>query len=292
MQDEIGGASLRNIKVEIVKVLNNNVILSRDISKNQEMILVGKGIGFGKKNHTTIQIPQEDIEKVFRNFDKKQKEDYVQLIDQLDSKVMGVSEEIIAAAEKQLGTLNSHIHIALTDHIGFALERLQMGMEINNPFLFEIKKLYPEEFKVANMAKVMIQKAIGIGISESEVGFIALHLHSARQNKHIKDTMKDTRLLKECIEIIEQEVHNKVDEDHLTYTRLITHLRIAINRVENNRYIENPLLHSIREKFQDSYRIAAQIGNHISKNKDVTISEDELGYMAIHIQRLKEVLNK
>lgn len=65
---------------------------------------------------------------------------------------MGVSEEIIALAEEKLGQLNSHIHVALTDHIGFALDRIKMGMEMSNPFIYEIRALYPEEFRIGLMA--------------------------------------------------------------------------------------------------------------------------------------------
>jgi len=48
-------------------------------------------------------------------------------------------------------------------------------MKIHNPFLDEIKMLYPQEFEMGLTAQRMIQTALGIEIVEDEVAFIALH---------------------------------------------------------------------------------------------------------------------
>ena len=129
------GGAIMDREYIVSKVLNNNVILVTDKNSNQELVLVGKGIGFGKKDGRNVTLSEKDIEKSFIAYDEKTKTEYFQLISQMDSNVMGVSEEIIALAEENLGRLNSHIHIALTDHIGFALDRIKMGMEMSNPFI-------------------------------------------------------------------------------------------------------------------------------------------------------------
>ncbi|SCG82807.1 BglG family transcriptional antiterminator [Proteiniborus sp. DW1] len=272
----------------VSKILNNNVILAVDYKTRQELILIGKGIGFGKKEGRKVNIHIKDVEKSFIAYDEKTKKEYLQLINQLDSNVMGVSEEIIAMAEKQLGQLSSHIHIALTDHIGFAIDRIKMGLEINNPFLYEIRALYPEEYKAGLLAAEVIKGRLNVTISESEVGFIALHFHSARQNKRVTETMKDTRLLKEIIDMIQRELSVSIDNRDLMYTRLINHLRVTLNRLDEKKYIENPLLSNIKEQFKESYRISQKIGEYIEEKKHINITEDELGYLALHIERIKE----
>lgn len=87
----------------VVKTLNNNVILVTDRQTSRELILIGKGIGFGKREGQAVSIPDEDIEKSFVAYNEKDRHAYYQLINQVDSKVIGVSEEIIALAEQQLG---------------------------------------------------------------------------------------------------------------------------------------------------------------------------------------------
>lgn len=48
--------------MQIIKVINNNVISSED-DKGKEIIVMGKGIGFGKK--AGEEIDETKIEKVF-----------------------------------------------------------------------------------------------------------------------------------------------------------------------------------------------------------------------------------
>lgn len=272
----------------VLKVLNNNVILAIDNKTRQELILVGKGIGFGKKEGQIVCLPNKDIEKSYIAYDEKTKKEYIQLINQLDGNVMGVSEEIITIAEKNLGQLNSHIHIALTDHIGFAIDRIKMGLEMNNPFLYEIRALYPEEFQMGLVAAEIIKDRLNVKIPESEVGFITLHLHSARQNKKVTETMKDTRFLKEIVDLIQKELSVSIDNRDLMYTRLVNHLRVTINRLEEKKYIENPLLDNIKQQFKESYRVSQDIGEYIRDKKHINVTEDELGYLALHIERIKE----
>ena len=123
---------------------------------------------------------EKDIEKSFLSFDEN-KNKYDQLVKEVNRKVIGVSEEIIAIAEMEFGMLNSNIHVALADHIGFAIDRIKMGLDISNPFIYEIQALYPNEYQVARKAQELIKDRLGIVISESEIGFIALHIHSARK---------------------------------------------------------------------------------------------------------------
>ncbi|NLK98456.1 PRD domain-containing protein [Defluviitalea saccharophila] len=277
-------------KYQIKKVINNNVILAVDLQSHEEVILLGKGLGFGKKEKMIIDLDKSQIEKEFHTFDKKIKEEYFTLLQQLDEDVISACEEIITIAEEKLGKLNERIHIVLTDHVGFALERLKNGMDINNPFLFEIKTLYPKEFEIGKIGAEIIRNRLNTEISESEIGFIALHLHSARQNKSISETVKDTRLLKEAVEIVEKALDYKINPQDLAYYRLINHLRLAINRMEQDKQVENPLLDTIKQRFSLSFEIARDIASHIRKHKDIKITDDELGYMAIHIERLRELM--
>lgn len=280
---------MKKPRYQIEKVMNNNVILVVDLQNHQELILVGKGLGFGKKEKLLIDADDKNIEKSFHTFDKKLKEEYFELLSQLDEKVISICQEIIAFAEKSLGKLNEYLHIVLTDHVGFALERIRIGMEISNPFLYEIKVLYPQEFEIGQWGAEIIRQRLGIEISESEMGFIALYLQSARQNKTIKETVQDTRLLKEAVEIIENRLEYKINPEEPTYIRLINHLRLKINRVQEEKHIKNPVLDIIKLRFLHSFEIAREIAFHIHKSKGCDISEDELGFMAMHIERIREL---
>lgn len=271
----------------IIKVLNNNVVLAKKVSNKQEMILIGKGIGFGKKADIVTTIYENKIQKKYSNSEGVLKEEYIQLVNAIDRKVIGVVEEIILLAEKEMGHLDEHIHIALVDHVGFALERLKQGMVFSNPFLDEIKTMYKDEYNLALRGKSLLYKRLGVMIPDDEVGYIALHLHSGRQRKNIKNTIKDTRLLKNILELIEDEIGYDIDKNLTMYTRLVTHLKQSITRVEKKKEIVNPLLDDIVTKLDVAYRIAGKVAVIIENEKGIKVSKDEKGFLALHIERLR-----
>lgn len=274
----------------IQKVLNNNVILGRQ-QEQGEAILIGKGIGFGKKTGKEYIIDEHKIEKVFLQHIDHEKDDYMSMIRHMDYRIIAVSEEIIQMAKKTFQSLNAHIYVALTDHIGFTLERIKQGMVIHNPFLYEIKSLYKEEFQVGCQAKVLIKKRLDVTIPDDEVGFIALHIHSARQNKKVKDTVKHTRLIQKMVTIVEQDIGGNIDRDRILYSRLIKHLRQCMERVDAQKSIVNPLLDDIKVKLKDAYTIAMKVGSMLHEENGIHVPEDELAFMALHIERLKESIN-
>ena len=271
--------------------MNNNVLLVKDPSKDIEVVLIGKGIGFGAKNDTELVVSKDKIEKKYLAYDKKSKNEYLSLINQLDDEIIGVCSEIILLAERNMGKLSHRLHIVLTDHIGFAIERIKNGLEIQNPFTLEIKNLYHKEFEVGLIAQDMIKKQLGIEINEDEVGFIALHLNAAKQNKDVKESLKNTRIIKMLVGAIEENLGYKIGND-LTYNRLINHLKGSIERVQRGIAVDNPLLEVVKNEFKKSYEIALRIKKIVSDELKIELSDGELGYLAIHIDRINRIFNK
>ncbi|WP_432408945.1 PRD domain-containing protein [Wukongibacter sp. M2B1] len=271
----------------ILKVLNNNIILAYDFKNKKDTILIGKGIGFGKKENKKVYINTKSIQRSFAANNEKMQNEYFRLVNQIDPSIIEVCEKIIDIAEGEMGELNSHIHILLTDHISFALERVKMGMRIENPFIDEIKILYKNEFDIAMQAIEMIRTKLGIDLGFEEIGFIAMHLHSARKNVNVKETMRNTRMLNEITNIIEEGLNLELDKTKYNYRRLINHLQGALDRINTKKFIENPLLENIKKEFKDSFEIIKAIKVKLEEEYEMEIPEQELGYMAIHIERLK-----
>ena len=268
----------------VIKVLNNNVVMARDETTGEEAVLVGKGLGFNAKPGEKVK---EKIEKVFYFFDESQLNQYKNILNSIDRRIIGLTEEILAMAEKELAEpLNEHIHVALADHISFTLERLSGGLEIENPFLEEIKALYPQDYELASKACSMIEKKFDVKIPDGEKGFIAMHLHAARKNNELSRTVKYTSMINKMVEIIEQELDINLDRNEVNYARLLVHLRFALQRVENGISIKNPLLFHIKKEFAKSYKIAEKIGRFIKESLGKLPPRDEIGYLALHIQRI------
>lgn len=270
----------------ITRVLNHNVILVEEASTMQEVVLFGKGIGFGKKPGETFSGQDPRVEKRFRLEGESQQKQYKTLLNQVDPAVVGIAEEIIALVAKECPLANEHIHLALPDHIQFALYRLQNGLEIVNPFLFEIQTLYPREYELASRAAAMIAHTFHLQVPDSEIGFLALHIHAAIHATPVNQTVQVTTLLQNLVEMIEQRLRYPIARGSVDYIRLITHLRFAVERIRQQKTIQNPLLDRIQSIAPEAHQLAEELATFLSERLCVPVPEDEVGYMALHLYRL------
>lgn len=271
----------------INKVLNNNIVLATNLITGEDQVLIGKGIGFGKKAMKKTFIATERIDRAFIAFDEKLQADYYRIVKEMDIDLLEICERIISLAENQFGELSEKIHVLLVDHISFALERVSKGQDISNPFIDEIRIIYPDEFKIAKEGIKMIDRQFGINLGYSEVGFIAMHIHSARRNSKVSETIKNARILNEVVDMIEADLGYKLDRADYKYKRLVNHIQGAMDRINIGKDIDNPLITNIKKEFKDSFKLIYKIKDKLESEYGFIVPEPELGYMAIHIQRLK-----
>lgn len=276
--------------MKIMKVLNNNVAIVKE--NKIEKIVMGSGIAFQKKKNDIIN--KSKIEKEFVMKDTIEYEKFKEIVSTLPSEHIRVAEEIISYAEEALGVeLNDHIHVALTDHLSFALERLKNGYEIQNKLLQEIKVLYSEEYVIAKWGQKKIFEMLNIEIPDDEVGFIALHIHTAKMNRNsMKPVLDVTTFVNDVIIMIENEFSIEIRQDSISYQRLLTHLRFAFQRIQQNEAfhdMDSEMLEMIKKKHVKSFRCAQNINELVKLDYGYELPISEQAYIALHIQRL---LNK
>lgn len=274
---------------KVIKSFNNNIVLVREFDK--EKILFKKGIGFAKRPGDLIK-KGTVIEKVFVIEDEDNQRNFDEIIDKVDNKLLVLFEEVMDDITDELNEeLNENIHISLIDHIYYAIKRVKKKEEIQNPFLAEIETLYSEEFEMAQKISSKIKKKLNVKLPRGEEGFIALHIHSARTNGKLSNTIKYSYLSSVIVEEIEKKLNIKIDRKSLDYARFLTHVRFAIERVVGNKEMSNDLLDVIKERYQISYKIAEEISGIMCRILDVgSISEDEISYLAMHVERFRVTL--
>lgn len=276
---------------KVIKAFNNNIVLVE--TEGKEKMLLNKGIGFGKRPGDVVD-KGTSIEKIFIIEDKDNIRNFKELVNNIDKEFIGFCEEIIYFISKELNQeLSENIHIGLIDHLSFAIKRLKNKEEIQNPFLVEIETLYNIEFLLAEKVAIKIEEHIGIDIPAGEIGFIALHIHSARNNGKLSNTIKYSFISNSIIEYVEDFLNIEIDRKSLDYARFLTHLRFAIERIINNESISNDFIDIIKSKYRKSYRIARKAGKILEENLDgVSVVEDEIAYLAMHIERFRVSISK
>ncbi|WP_307892804.1 PRD domain-containing protein [Bacillus swezeyi] len=273
--------------MKIYKVLNNNAAIIKE--EDQEKIVMGPGIAFQKGKNDTIL--RNKVEKIFTIHEENEK--FKQILETLPEEHIEVAEEIISYAEGQLSApLSDHIHIALVDHLSFAIERIRKGFVVQNKLLNEIKALYKKEYEIGLWAIDLIKEKLDIDLPDDEAGYIALHIHTAKMDaENMQKTLKYTNIIKELIEKIECCFNQKIDENSISYQRLVTHLRYAINRLESNEafhVMDDDMLYFIQQKYPESYRCAAGLADYVKTEYDLHLPESEVGYITLHVQRLND----
>jgi transcriptional antiterminator len=273
----------------VLKVFNNNVVLAKH--QGTEKILIRKGLGFGKKEGECIHT-ESSFEKVFVIENPEISFKFKQLIAQIDASLIGICEEIIALICTETGQpVGEEVHVRFIDHVAFAVYRLKNNDKIDNPFMVEIETLYSREVIIAKKAATILEKSIGIVIPDSEVGFIALHIHSLKNQGKLSNTIKYTYLCNSVVEIIEEELNLEIDRKSIDYARFITHLRFAIERITKNIPIKNDLLSSIKKMYKSSFKLAKKVAQLLEDETNLKVTDAEIGYIATHIERLKNISN-
>ncbi|WP_034869530.1 BglG family transcription antiterminator [Clostridium lundense] len=271
---------------KIVKTLSNNVVVTEKDDKL--FVLLGKGIGFGKKKGDIIS-EDKGVEHKFIQINDKEKNVYEDILKSVDEEILALTEEVISLASEKLGEeLNSHIHVGLADHINFAIKRIKEGIDIVNPFLYEIKTLYPIEYLIGEKTLELVREKLNVELPESEIGFIALHVYSARVNIAVADSLRNTKVVSEVVDFISRKLNIAIDGKSLEYSRLVSHLRYAIYRIENDKNLENMFLPSVKKQLEKEFQISKEVCRFIGEKLNKEVPEDEIGYIAVHIHRLLE----
>lgn len=280
--------------MQIKKVINNNIVSSID-NDGEEVVIMGRGLGFHAKPGEKID--ETKVEKVFKLDDQSATSKFKELLKAMPLPHIQVSAEVIDYAKKIINRrMNQNIYITLTDHINFAITRMQNGMEFSNPLLWEIKQFYPSEYMIGEYAIGLIKKELDVTLREDEAASIALHIVNAEYDTAMGNTMKITSLIKEVLQLVENYLGMKLDEGSIHYSRFVTHLKFFSQRIFTNEMLnegEVELSMMIQNLYPEEYRCSQMIADYIAeKYMDYAVSEDEKAYLAVHIRRINMELLK
>ncbi|MGK3143241.1 BglG family transcription antiterminator LicT [Pantoea sp. C2G6] len=279
--------------MKINKVLNNNVVTTCD-EHHKEQIIMGRGLGF--KKVTGDEIDETLIEKVFELRSNELTSRLSELLSNIPPEIVALADKIIGLARQRLpGKLQDSLYISLTDHCHFAIERHRQGVDIRNVLLWEIKRLYPQEFTVGLEALEIIDQRLGVQLPEDEAGFIALHLVNAQLDSHMPEVIQITQVMQEILNIVKYHLSLDYDEKTLSYHRFVTHLKFFSQRLlnQNGVFSSDESLHDVvKEKYPLAYGCAIKIQHFIAGQYHYILSKEELMFLTIHIERVRTELKE
>ncbi|WP_340081365.1 PRD domain-containing protein [Terribacillus sp. FSL K6-0262] len=282
--------------MQIKQVLNNNVITVLD-EQEHELVIMGRGIAFGRK--AGDKVDESRIEKIFKLDDKEMNKRLMELLAEIPLSFVEVSEEIIRYAKQHTNKkIHDNIYVSLTDHIYYAVERFQQGIDIKNALLWETKRFYPDEYRIGQHALSIIAEKVGIILPEDEAGFIALHIVNAQMNEDMPVMINITKFIQDVLHIVKFHFGIEYDEESLAYYRFVTHLKFFAQRILNHRSQkeeDNSLFEMVKVNYSKAFSCAQKIQSYIQKMYQEQLTNEDLLYLTIHIHRVvqkKEVYNQ
>ena len=119
---------------------------------------------------------------------------------------------------------------------------------------------------------------------------IALHVVSAEYDTKVRDTVQITTFIKNVIDKVKDYFQMELTETSLNYERFITHLKFLSRKVMSGGgmdEIEPELRKMISAMYPDEYQCSREIAEYIKKEYRREMSEGEIVYLTMHIERIK-----
>lgn len=268
----------------VKKALNHNTVIAIGMEDHQEYLLLGKGIGFGKKVSERFHAPKDCT--IYSLHEKTERGMAKEIVKEIDPIFLEIAQQVLKEAERVFGEIDWSILFPMADHIAFAVKRIQNQEQISNPLTSDIQALFHMEYKTAECIRPILREQLSVEIDEHEIGYIALHVHSAIVDENVALSMQIAGTVRECIELVERETGMTIDVMSLSYNRLMNHVRYMAARALKGEKLKLDMNDYMSVKFPDEFQMAATVCGHLGEHLKKKLDDVEIGYLAMHIQRV------
>ena len=273
--------------MKIIKILNNNAFISVN-EKGEEVIVTGRGIAFKKKQGEYAELVKGY--KIFSSSDKLLNEKLEKIISDIPQEYMKITEKVVIVLKKEYDKkVNDIIYVSLTEHIHGAIERFNQGIELKNPMLIEIKRLFKDEYEVGTKALEYINEEFGVKFGEDEAAYIAQHVINAQLDDDMNNIGSIVKIMQEILNIIKYTYKVDFNEESIFYYRFVTHLKFFAQRIFNKSLYEDDneeIFEVFKSKYNRSYECVLRIKEFIESKYDYVLNIDEQLYLMIHIEKI------
>lgn len=173
-------------------------------------------------------------------------------------------------------------------HITISIVRLGQGKDINDDFDIQID--YEDIYHRVSLFCNNLNQTYDVVFTDSEKKLIYSYLiysNDLVKQESLFSSHNYKELASQIITLVEEIRSISISNEEIVNS-LVLHLIPLCNRLNNGIVLRNPLLEQIKEEYPDSFGIAWMTNSIFKKQFEKTLSEDEIGYLAIHIESMLE----
>lgn len=175
--------------------------------------------------------------------------------------------------------------VKLLLHLFISLVRIQEDhpIELSDAFLDELsqKPFYEETKQLTSI----LEEYYHVTFNEMENRYLQVFLLSLKNSNEISAQEKEEAhiLCKQIVQDWEDTLAYPFTKDKELLQALFSHLCPAITRFKHGISIDNPMMHEIHALYGNTFALAKQSMRFIEKRFSCQVSDEEVGYFALHL---------
>lgn len=207
-----------------------------------------------------------------------------------DELLEGIEEVIQITEEFKRYPIADSSYVGLVVHLALSIQRLRNGDRIvfDTVLLEELKE--SKEYDIAKHIVDETSKQFNLIIPEDEIGYVTMHLKGSKLRSNIKDSnrihIQDyevVHMAKLLVNEVEQRSGYRLQSNRQLLAGLANHLGPALARIQMGMEIQNPLLKEIKSRYKGYYDLTEKSVRVIEEKIGLTLPEDEIGFIAMHL---------
>ncbi|MGY3702897.1 hypothetical protein BW731_04670 [Vagococcus martis] len=267
----VSAQTIKNDIDEIVSYFKNKQVNIYDLEQADESVIQNIAINY-IKNFQKDDI--WSIDKLNFIFD-----------DQLIRKVEFYIEDIISVNKL---TLSNYMKESLKISLLVFISRVRLGYHLEEKKKMMFSEIQTMELYMSSLSLIeKINNDLGIFFSTDDTYYLSSSLFSHGIQPFSINNNADEYFRHQVISMISQMNYwLKVDlsTDDLLIKSLISHIVPMIHRLKTGVYIRNPLLQNIKKQYSTMYSLVQYATVGLEESLDVSLPEDEIGFLTIHFQ--------
>ena len=182
-------------------------------------------------------------------------------------------------------SITDNAYVGLIVHLALAIERIMLGEGIQMEQVHLEKLRVEPEYQIAKKIIIELQARFEIEIPEAEIGYITMHLQGAKLRQKEGDLLDSSSLqtimqAKKLIQRVQDITGFDLMNNEALLEGLVTHLKPAIYRIQQNMGITNPLLQSIRKDYEELFQTVQDAVSRVFP--EIQVPDEEIGYLVMH----------
>ncbi len=215
-------------------------------------------------------------------------------IDYIDDEYKEFINLILDSGNKYINSLlfQPLVMVLLNLFVVFIRVEDNHNVSLSEEFINELK--YEPFYNEVKELTDLLSNKYNTTFSEMDIRYLQVYFISLQNNRALNPENEEEAkaLTSEIISSLKAKFNLPFDEDDTFKKSLYNHFYSAITRFRHGIKIENPLMTEIKTLYKNTFDIMKKTSHIIEQHYNCHVSDDEIGYLALHLANSLENMKK